>query len=241
MDSVAAPTVSVHLLWMGAWDNRTATQSVLRGLVRGLSAGSPYYKNLVQSYWDGLGAVGGLTLGSEATVAAPAAPLTDSGVWAAVSSALSSRALPTASSDLYFVLPSASVAYSAGACSSFCGWHSYAQAGGAAIKFGLVLDSSSAACGACRSVATPAQAPNGDVAGDSMASVLAHEMAEALTDPLANGWYDAAGNEVGDLCAWNFVNASTAPGGAISNLQLSTGSYLVQALWKGSSGACAMA
>jgi hypothetical protein len=32
----------------------------------------------------------------------------------------------------------------------------------------------------------------------------AHEITETISDPLLTGWYDAAGNENADKCAWTF-------------------------------------
>jgi hypothetical protein len=31
-----------------------------------------------------------------------------------------------------------------------------------------------------------------------------HELTEALTDPELNAWFSAQGNEIGDLCAYNY-------------------------------------
>ena len=62
--------------------------------------------------------------------------------------------------------------------------------------------------------------PNGDFGVDSMISVLAHELAETGSDPLLNAWYDSAGNENGDKCAWNFGTLSTAANGAKYNEQV---------------------
>ena len=38
-----------------------------------------------------------------------------------------------------------------------------------------------------------------------MSMLPSHEITEATTDPELNAWYDTAnGEEIGDLCAWNF-------------------------------------
>jgi hypothetical protein len=52
------------------------------------------------------------------------------------------------------------------------------------------------------------QDPNGDIAADANVNVASHEMTEANTDPELNAWYDASGNEIGDLCAWTFGSQS---------------------------------
>jgi hypothetical protein len=38
----------------------------------------------------------------------------------------------------------------------------------------------------------------------ALANVSAHELSEARTDPRNGGWYDSAGQENGDKCAWTF-------------------------------------
>lgn len=50
------------------------------------------------------------------------------------------------------------------------------------------------------------QAPNGDAAADTEVSIIAHEMSETITDPLSSSpsWFDAAGNEIGDECNFNY-------------------------------------
>jgi hypothetical protein len=52
------------------------------------------------------------------------------------------------------------------------------------------------------------QTPNGDPAADAQVSILAHEIIEAITDPVntAPSWFDTAspGNEIGDECNMNF-------------------------------------
>ena len=37
-----------------------------------------------------------------------------------------------------------------------------------------------------------------------MASVIAHELVEAVSDPQLNAWYDRRGYENADKCAWTF-------------------------------------
>ena len=44
--------------------------------------------------------------------------------------------------------------------------------------------------------------PNNNPAADSAASVTSHEITETITDPIFTGWYDPAGFEIGDLCAY---------------------------------------
>jgi hypothetical protein len=60
--------------------------------------------------------------------------------------------------------------------------------------------------------------PNGDEA-DPTINVVSHEHNEAITDPLGNAWYDLAGYENGDKCAWTFGTAiGSTPTGAYNQL-----------------------
>jgi hypothetical protein len=53
------------------------------------------------------------------------------------------------------------------------------------------------------------QYPNGSSTGaDPTINVVSHEHNEAITDPQLNAWYDAAGYENGDKCAWDFGTVS---------------------------------
>jgi hypothetical protein len=61
--------------------------------------------------------------------------------------------------------------------------------------------------------------------------VEGHELAETMTNPLDNGWYDANGNEIGDKCAWTGLADTTT----------SAGSFAVQPLWSNQANGCVLA
>lgn len=83
--------------------------------------------------------------------------------------------------------------------------------------------------------------PNNTTGPDAMASIVAHELEEAVTDPDLNAWYDSAGNENADKCAWTFGSTFTAPNGAAANMTLGTLDYLIQQNWVNASGGyCAL-
>jgi hypothetical protein len=63
---------------------------------------------------------------------------------------------------------------------------------------------------------------------DGVSIVEGHEMAESITDPLLNAWYDSSGQEIGDKCAW--IN--------LKNISTSHGTFPVQPLWSNSAGGC---
>ncbi len=72
---------------------------------------------------------------------------------------------------------------------------------------------------------------SGSVTGsslDGVSIVEGHELAETITDPLLNAWYDAGGEENGDLCAWTGLHTISTSGGT----------FAVQPLWSNSAGGC---
>jgi hypothetical protein len=83
--------------------------------------------------------------------------------------------------------------------------------------------------------------PNGNAGADGMASVLAHELEEAHTDPQLNAWYDNRGYENADKCAWTFGATYIAGNGAKANVKLGGRDYLIQQNWNAQTQSCAMA
>jgi hypothetical protein len=74
-----------------------------------------------------------------------------------------------------------------------------------------------------------------------MASIIAHELEEAATDPDLNAWYDSRGYENADKCAWTFGTESTASNGSKYNVTLGSRQYLIQQNGVNASGGyCAM-
>ena len=76
---------------------------------------------------------------------------------------------------------------------------------------------------------------------DAAVSVVAHELAEAATDPTFVGWTDPVyGEENADICAWYFPYKSCLCNGAGYNMQVGGRNYLVQANFNLNTGSCEM-
>ncbi|MGZ4999954.1 MAG: hypothetical protein ACXV7F_06605 [Methylomonas sp.] len=239
MGTNAAP--NVYYIWYGNWASNSAP-SILTDLANHIG-GSPYY-NINSSYTDGnnvpvLNAVsyGGSTNDnySQGTT------LTDQGVWNVVINAMK-NGLPVDSNAVYFVLTSADVKESSGFCSKYCGWHSHNSVKYnrklVDIKFSFVGNPEQCP-NACEAQTT---SPNGNAGADGMASVIAHELEEAVTDPDLNAWYDSNGAENADKCAWSFGATSAAANGSKYNMTLGTRQFLIQENWvnSGGTGYCAL-
>jgi len=73
-----------------------------------------------------------------------------------------------------------------------------------------------------------------------MASVIAHELEETVTDPTVQAWYDVDMNENGDKCAWNF-GAYYMVGNARANMRIGARDYYIQQNWLNvGAGSCAL-
>ena len=84
------------------------------------------------------------------------------------------------------------------AFSYYCAYHSSFGSGSSSTLYANMpyADTVPANCDA-------GQHPNGSDA-DATLNVTSHEHNETITDELGNAWYDSAGYENGDKCAWKF-------------------------------------
>ena len=84
--------------------------------------------------------------------------------------------------------------------------------------------------------------PNNNPA-DAEISITSHEHNESITDPFGTGWWDsnpndsAAGDEIGDMCAWDFGNLY-GPAGAQYSQTINGHHYLMQTEWDNTTGGC---
>ena len=229
--------VNVYYIWYGNWSGNSAT-TILTDLA-GNIGGSPYF-NINTTYYDGsnnhvLNVVnyGGMTVDSYSH----GSSLSDNAIQAVVSDAITSGRLPKDTHGVYFVLTSSDVTASSGFCTQYCGWHTAGTIAGSDIKYSFVgnPDRCPSAC------AAQTTGPNGNAGADGMASIIAHELEEATTDPDLNAWYDVRGQENADKCAWTFGTVYTTPNGAQANMRLGSRDFLIQRNWVNASGGyCAL-
>ena len=125
---------------------------------------------------------------------------------------INSGQLPEDSSAVYFVLTSGDVRESvrpdlgrASFCSSYCGYHvSWELESGTRIFYAQVGNPTACLSG-CAPTMNSVISPNGDIGVDGMISAIAHELVEAITDPVSDiysmrSWQDSTGYENGDKC-----------------------------------------
>ena len=223
-------TTSVHYIWYGNWSS--GDKSILTTLAQGIG-GSPYF-NINTTYYNGSATqVSNSVSFSGATNDnySRGTALSDSAIQAIVAAQN-----PTDTNGVYFVLTSADVNETSGFCTQYCGWHTHATINGRDIKYAFI--GNPARCpSACTNGTAP---PNGSVGADGAASIIAHELEEAVTDPDLNAWYDNRGRENADKCAWTF-GSTYSNGTGIANVNLGGADYLIQRNWVNASGGyCSM-
>jgi hypothetical protein len=231
-------TPNIYYIWYGNWAGNSAT-TILTNFISSLGGSS--YEHINSTYYDGSGSVTGLVSfnGSTTDNYSQGTSLSDAAIQAIVTSAIPHLNNGVADTNaVYFVLTSADVNETSGFCTQYCGWHTDGTIGGQDIKYAFVgnPDRCPSAC-----AAQSASSPNNNPGADGMASIIAHEQEEAISDPDLNAWYDTRGQENADKCAWTFGTESTAPNGSLYNISLGGAQYLIQRNWVNASGGyCAM-
>jgi hypothetical protein len=231
-------TTNIYYIWYGNWSGNDAT-TILRTLGTSIG-GSPYF-NINTTYYNGsnVHVSNAVHLAGEITDGySKGNALSDSAIQSIVSGAIGSGAVPKDTNGVYFVLTSADVNATSGFCTQYCGWHTHGTIAGSDIKYSFVgnPDRCPSAC------AAQTVGPNGNAGADGMASIIAHELEEAVSDPDLNAWYDNRGYENADKCAWTFGTTSTASNGAKYNMTMGGRNFLIQQNWVNASGGyCAKA
>jgi hypothetical protein len=176
---------------------------------------------------------------SEPTTAPPwRRCLTDGQLETEIDRVVDQHHLPTTGRDIYFLL----LPYGLGSClgsgpgdcalggaaaGSFCGYHSSTSTVlYAVIPFNAVPPH-------CQS---DNPRPNHSDA-DPTLSTLAHELAETVTDPFGNGWFDPSGEEIADLCITEY-GPNLGGGNDAWDEVIGGGHYYLQELWSNADSTC---
>jgi len=236
----AATGVDVYYIWYGDWSGNTGAQTILNAFANGVG-GSSYF-NINTTYYDAAAKkiVNDVNfLGSVSCSAWLGTSLSDSQIFSVVQAAIAGNAncsgtLAKNANAVYFVLTAANVTASSGFCTQYCGWHTHGTYSGSDIKYSFVGNPETKCPTSCSAV-TAATSPNSNLAADAMASIIAHELEEAASDPDLNAWYDTRGYENADKCAWTF-GSTTTTGGRVSNMSFGGKNWYIQQNWVNASG-----
>ena len=235
--AVLTHTTHVYYLWYGDWSQGLA-MPVLTDFASSLG-GSPYF-NINTTHHDAAGKPVRNAIsysGSATDDYSLGASLTDAGVLKAVKAAIRRGALPLDSNGIYFVFTAADVDETSGFCSDFCSWHNHAKIAGVDIKYAFVGHP-----GRCPEACelAPGNTPNGDAAADAMVAAVAARITATVTNPDADGWFDADGRESIDKCLLlrnPFGPTYITSDGARANLRLGARNFLVPQNWVNVEGA----
>jgi len=118
------------------------------------------------------------------------------------------------------------------AYTDYCGYHGHVgTTAGTAIIYANIPYADP---NYCQSNSVPS--PNSDADADDATTIVSHELTEAITDPLLNAWYTAQGNEIGDLCAYDY--GTLGWDGGTANQMWNGNFYLVQREFDNFASAC---
>jgi hypothetical protein len=231
-------TKHIYYIWYGNWSQDPSANSILTNFANNIG-GSPYF-NINTTYYDSTNTPVSNTVtfaGSTSDNGSLGTSLSDANIWTIVSNALT-NGLAVDPNGVYFVLTAPGINETSGFITSYCGWHDFMAFNGTNIKYAFVGDAAGSHLSACAEQST---SPNGDPGADGMVSVVAHELEESTTDPQLNAWYDAAGNENADKCAWTFGSTYAVANGSLANMRLGGMDYLIQQNWLNvGSGSCVL-
>lgn len=220
----------IYVIWYGNWNQNNgadtpAGQQIVRDFANSVGA-SPWWQIMTTYTASKYFISGGVAFGGETTDSySKGSVLKDSDVQSIVLSAINAGKFPLNMQGIYYVLTSSDVTASSGFCTKYCGWHTYARTTKGNVRYSFV--GNAARCLSACSVQTVS--PNGNAGVDAMVSVIAHELAEAVSDPDLNAWYDSGGAENADKCAWTFgQNIQTLPSGAKYNVTMGSRNFLIQ-------------
>lgn len=237
---MSAASVNVYFIWYGNWtsgpkpSDSLTTVNLLNSLFGAGGIGGSPYELINTTYGDNVSNVSGnvqlaasyVDTGSQGT------KLSDSKVLTVVSRAISNGKLPKDPNGIYFVLTSSNISETSGFCSRYCGWHTRATISGADIKYSFVGNSDRCPNG-CE---IQTISPNADSGADGMASVMAHEAEEMVSDPDLNAWFDSSGQENADKCAWKFGPTTNAIGHGAYNETFGGHNWMIQMNWENARG-----
>jgi hypothetical protein len=164
--------------------------------------------------------------------------LTDSQLQAELEHVVRVHGLPHGPDDVYFLLTPRGLAscLSPGSCSvagppnGYCAYHGMTYDG-------LLLYAVIAYTAVPKHCQSWRPRPNRSTA-DPTVSVVSHELAEMVTDPDQDAWYDNAGAEIGDICLTSYGRAVGGSGANRYNEIINGGRYYLQEEWSNADHAC---
>jgi len=207
--------------------------------------GSPYF-NINSSYTDGAGVpiVNSVSYtqfwaNNSYNVPSGKTRVSDSAMLSMLQFAFNNGKLTYDPGTLYAIFTQGTVNLGGGFGTQYCAYHTHGTVtvnGVAKTVLYAAMPDDYAKASACSSGLA---SPNGDPHADAEVSTLVHETEETTTDEMGNAWYDSAGNENADKCAWTWGTTYTTANGGVANVNVGGKDYLIQRNWLNvGSGSC---
>jgi serine protease len=214
-----APTI--YVVYWGWTSDPYGVQPYLNAFLANVG-GTPWLNTVTE--YSGAGNPANLLAGTWSDFSTPPAQPSDADIQAEANAAVLHFGLGT-SLNIQIVVALPTGHAPVGFATTFCAYHGvisarpnvtytalpYMPDAGATCGFGLVNAS----------------------ALDGVSIVEGHEIAESITDPLLNSWFDfgfSPSNEVADKCAWT----------SLVNISTSGGTFPVQPLWSNAANGCVL-
>jgi len=244
---------NVYFVWYGCWDNTcgnadgAVSQLIMTDFASNVGA-TPYFQ-IITTYPNGEGFTpsGALFYGRSAyDHYSRGTDLTTTDIQGIIADQITSFSLPQDPIGIYVVFVSADVhSPSTGLCVPGARpHHGIGMAFGSDFRYVFVGDPTQ-----CPSVAAPQfvsggnplPTPNGNFAGDAMATTLINLLSSTITNPYGDGWYDRYSLQNADKCEGQFGQTYLTANGARASGRLGQRDYLIQENWVNArKGRCAM-
>ena len=186
-------TPNLYFLWYGNWNGTSPnTRSLLTSMASSMG-GTPWF-GIQQTYYDNSGPCSAqINYAGAASDAgySQGTSLTSTKVMNAVYAAQTAGSLPFDPNGIFLLLSTSDVTHTGSGlafCTQMCGYHSYFTSGTSKYVFGFI-----GATAKCPSSCSLQSTPNGDANADGMINIIAHESAEATTDPYLNAYTSSNG------------------------------------------------
>jgi hypothetical protein len=150
--------------------------------------------------------------------------LSDQQIQAEIAKVIAAKSWPVGPDSLFMLMTPNGVGSCADAlgqqCSTnyYCAYHdSFSLDGQPVIYANEPYDATIAGC-------DPGSSPNHNDA-DATINTISHEQNESITDPWGNAWMDPDGDEIADICAWDFGKARGGTAGVDEYNQVINGDH----------------
>lgn len=242
---------NIYVIWYGNWDAQSCS-------MKGQGNSTPsivndFLDSLGESDWNKINSSYYQIVGGKKTFVQPTGEVegctvdpgsqgfsldTENGnqISDVVENALSTKALKTDPKGVYVVLTASNVNV-ADFMTLFCAYHWFYDNAQTTVKYAFIGDASTNLHQCAPQLSS---SPNDNPSADAMVSAIAHEFVEAVSDPTGTSWFDQAGFENADKCAWNYGKAFRTANNSFANMTLGQRQYLIQQNVAANSNTCVL-